>query len=139
MTLDQNTLLLGKLLAEIYRLQKNANVPTVDDACIYGLKNGFESAIRDEVERIGSISGQQLKHVMNVLEPIWQNKAKLAAFKGFYDIERELADGGVDRTDAIHILTYLSQTGQFAEVIAKMDSSNSPGECRTFKLDEWDV
>ena len=139
MTTDKNTLLLGKLLAETYRLQKKAGIPTVDDARIYALRNGFESAIDDEIERIGSVSKEQLKHVMNVLEPIWQDKAKLADFKGFYDIERELADGGVDRSDAIRILTYLSETGQFAEVIAKMDSSHSPGECRTFKLSKWEL
>jgi len=136
---ETNTILLGKLLAEVYRLQKVAGVSTADDAKIYALKNGFETAISEELESIGYISAEQVKHVGDVLNSIWIDKEKIKAFKGFYDIEPELANGGVDRYAAIQIITYFSATGQFADVISKMDSSNSPGECRTFKIDNWNL
>lgn len=55
-------------------------------------------------------------------------------FKGFYDIERELQEAGVDRAQAIRILTFFQANGQFQELIAKMDTSHSPSECRTFRV-----
>ncbi len=139
MTVDKNSVLLGKLLAEVYRLQKKADISTADDAHIYALKNGFESAIENEIERTGFISNAQVKHAMDVLTPYWEDKEKLDSFKGFYDIESKLAAGGVDRTDAIRIFRFLQANGQFTDVLEKMDSSGSPSECRTFEISEWDV
>ena len=136
--IDTNTLFLGKLLAEVYRVQRKLEIPTADDATIYGLRNGFETVIADELERIGFVSKAQVKHVMDVLDPIWQDPAKLAAFKGFYDIERELENGGLDRSTAIAVLTYLNAHGQFTAVIEKMDTDGSPSECRTFNLSKWE-
>jgi hypothetical protein len=137
--IDTNALLLGKLLAEVYRVQRKLEIPTADDATIYGLRNGFETVVAEELERIGFVSKAQVKHVMDVLDPIWQDPTKLVAFKGFYDIERELESGGVDRTTAIAVLTYLNAHGQFTDVIAKMDTSGSPGECRKFDLSKWEI
>jgi hypothetical protein len=136
---DNNAILLGKLLAETYRIQRKLGIPSVDDAKIYALLNGFESAIDDELQRIGFVSKEQETHVMDVLNPIWEDPDKLASFKGFYDIENELKAGGVDRTTAIAVLKYLNAHGQFTDVIAKMDTSGSPSECRTFNLDKWDA
>ncbi len=75
---------------------------------------------------------------MDVLEPIWADEEKLKNFRGFYDIERELEQRGVHRSDAIAILRYLKANHQFTDVIEKMDSSHSPSECRRFELTEWD-
>ena len=137
--IDTNALLLGKLLAEVYRVQRKLEIPTADDATIYGLRNGFETVVAEELERIGFVSKAQIKHVMDVLDPIWQDPTKLAAFKGFYDIESELESGGVDRTTAIAVLTYLNAHGQFTDFIAKMDTSGSPSECRKFDLSKWEI
>ena len=137
--IDTNALLLGKLLAEVYRVQRKLEIPTADDATIYGLRNGFETVVAEELERIGFVSKAQVKHVMDVLDPIWQDPTKLAAFKGFYDIESELESGGVDRSTAIAVLTYLNAHGQFTDVIAKMDTNHSPGECRKFVLSKWEI
>jgi len=137
--IDTNAVLLGKLLAEVYRVQRKLEIPSVDEATIYGLRNGFETVIAEELERVGFISKAHVKHVMDVLDPIWQDPAKLAAFKGFYDIERELESGGVDRSTAIAVLTYLNAHGQFTDVIAKMDTHGSPTECRTFALSKWEL
>jgi len=137
---DPNKILLGKILAEVYRMQRKANMPcSATDGQIYGLLNGFETAINEQLERIGYVSEAELMHVIDVLTPYWKEPAKLAEFKGFYDIEHELEAGGVDRAKAIPILRYLYANSQFHEVIAKMDSSDSPSECRTFKLTEWDA
>jgi len=140
--MDKETkLFFGKILGEIYRTQRASD----DIACpassgqIYALLNGFESAVDQEFEMMGSISKEQVKAVMDVLDPIWMDQEKLANFKGFYDIERELQSRGVDRSDAIGILTYLKANHQFTEVIDKMDTSGSPTECRRFELSDWDT
>lgn len=136
---EPTTILLGKLLAEVYRLQKAAGLDAPDAARIFALRNGFESAIQDELAHIGFISTVQLQHAISVLEPYWKDPAKLASLKGFYDIEQALADGGVDRDHAKQIFQYLQANSQFTDVLAKMDSTDSPLECRTFTLSKWDV
>jgi hypothetical protein len=132
---------LGKILGEIFRIQRysETNICSASDAQIYALLHGFEGAVDDIFEQMGDISSEKLQIVMDILEPIWFDKEKLAKFKGFYDIERELQEKGIDRPDAYHILTFLKANGQYTSVIEKMDSSNSPVECRTFEITEWDA
>lgn len=136
----QNRLLLAKLLGEIYRIQKQSGVPCVaEDAQIYGLLQGFEDVVDEELARIGYVSKEKLSFVIDVLDSINRDDERVSAFRGFYDIEDELQKGGVDRVAAIRILTFLNANGQFNALIAKMDSSNSPHECRTFNLGPWDA
>lgn len=137
---EETKLFFGKILGEIYRIQRASD----DIACpassgqIYALLNGFEDAVDRELEMMGRISKEQVKAVMDVLDPIWTDREKLENFKGFYDIQVDLENRGVDRGAAMAILTYLKANRQFVEVIDKMDSSDSPSECRTFDLSEWD-
>lgn len=135
----QNRILLGKILGEVYRIQKHGNVPFgPSEANLFGLLNGFEHVIDEELEGIGFVSRDSLMAVINVLSPIDNDPEKLKAFKGFYDIEHELQKHGVDRSTAIRILTYLNANHQFQGLIAKMDTSGSPSECRTFEISKWD-
>lgn len=139
--MDKETkLLFGKILGEIYRIQRVSDeiaCPAIPGQ-IFALLNGFEDAVDKEIEMMGSITKEQVRAVMDVLDPIWMDREKLANFKGFYDIENELQRRGVDRVDAISILTYLKANHQFEEIIDKMNSSGSPTECRRFELSEWD-
>jgi hypothetical protein len=138
---QDHRVLLGKILGEIYRLQRgNEDVSCpASDSHIFALLNGFEGAINEELNRIGFVTEAEVRAVMDVLEPIWLDKEKLDAFKGFYDIEHKLEAVGVGRSKAIGILKFLHANQQFTDVIKKMDTSGSPIECRTFELDEWDV
>lgn len=136
----ETRLLFGKILGEVYRLQRdseNVSCPA-SSAQVYALLHGFESAIDDELEMIGEVSKEKLQATMDVLDPIWSDREKLEKFKGFYDIEHELDSKGVSRGDAIRILKFLKANHQFTEIIDKMDTSNSPSECRRFDLSEWD-
>ncbi len=137
--IDTNAVLLGKLLAQVYRVQRKLEIPTANDATIYGLLKGFETVIAEELERVGFVSEAQIKHVTDVLDSICQNPTKLANFKGFYDIEEVLESGGVDRSTANRVITYLKAKGCFTDVIAKMDTQGSPSECRTFDIGEWEI
>lgn len=135
----QNKLFLAKILGEIYRLQRHSGLPCpAEDAQIYGLLKGFEDVVDEELNRVGFISKAQLSHVIDVLNPIDRDPQKASAFNGFYAIEDELLKGGIDRSAAIRILTYLNANDQFSALIAKMNSSNSPVECKTFELNEWE-
>lgn len=132
--------LLGKLLGEVFRIQKASDdiACSASDGQIYALLNGFEDAVDEVLERVGEISSEKVRIVMDILDPIWQDQDKLNNFKGFYDIENDLKRQGVDRSDAIRILTYLRANHQFTDIIEKMDSSNSPSECRRFEISEWE-
>lgn len=133
-------LLLGKLLGEVFRIQRSlpGMACASSDAEIYALLNGFDGATDQILESMGGITEEKVKAVMDTLDPIWTDEKRLKEFKGFYDIEPDLQRLGVDRSDAISILTYLKANHQFTTIIDKMDSSNSPGECRRFEISEWD-
>lgn len=131
--------LLGKILGEVFRLQRAQGIATSGDKDqIYGLLYGFEDVLDEVSQEVGEISSEKVKVVTDVLEQIWQDPQKLEKFTGFYDIEQNLSQQGVSRVDAMKILTYLKAGDRFSEVINKMDSSNSPGECRTFELYPWE-
>lgn len=100
-----NKILLAKILGEIYRLQKHSqNIPCpASDARIYGLLNGFERIVDEEIERIGFVSNKELSTVEKILDEYFINEEKLKQFKGYYDIERELEVNQIDRAKAITI------------------------------------
>ena len=133
-------IMLGKILGELYRIQNSPNVMKcpASSGRIYGLLNGIEDAIDADIQTSSLISTDKVDAVCEVLNPIFSDPTKLQEFTGFYDIEEELDKRNVDRSDAIRILTYLYADGKFSTVIEKMNSQNSPIECKTFELTEWD-
>lgn len=135
----QTKLFFGKILGEIYRIQKKFEMPCpASQGQIFGLLNGFENCIEEEFEMIGSISKKQVNIVAEVLDEIYLDKTKLENFKGFYDIENKLSSKGIDRGEANQILSYFYADHRFTEIIEKMDTSNSPTEMRRFTLSEFD-
>ncbi len=138
---QQIKLLLGKILGEIYRIENRSGdkiACPAREAHIYGLLNGFERSIEEELKGIGFISEAKLQAVEDILNEYFVDQEKLKAFKGYYDIERRLEGLGIGRGEAITILTYLYADGRFVKVIDKMDSPDSPVECKKFELSEWD-
>ena len=131
-------LLLGKILGEIYRIQRKIGIATEGKDVAFGLRRGFESVLEDTFRDIGGVSTAQLQAVDSVLGEYFADPAKLAEFTGFYEIEPKLAALGVDRGTAMTIMTYQKATGRYDSVLDKMDCSGSPHQCRTFELDRWD-
>jgi hypothetical protein len=71
--MDKNTLLLGKILGEIYRLHDKIypqDDPNAITQLTYGLLNGFESDIRLELEAIGFISEKKENVILTILEKV---------------------------------------------------------------------
>jgi len=135
MKYDYNTRLLAKILGELYRMQDRG---AHDSAHIYGLRRGFEDSIDFELETglVNGISNDELDSVSRILESIWTNDAERQQFAGYYDIEKKLEHAGIDRAKAMTILRFLYANGQFTDLIRKLDSQNSPIECKRFELDE---
>jgi hypothetical protein len=134
----EEKIMFGKILGEIYRIQSRKGYCYVGKGTVYGLLNGFESVIDEEIERIGHVTNEELRAVVNVLNEYHKDQSKFNALSGYYDIEDTLDELEISRSKAITILTYLYANRRFTDVIDKFDSQNSPTECRTFELDEWD-
>ncbi len=127
--MNSTEIMLGKVLGEIYRLQEVQGICEADPQRIYGLLNGFEDAISEELERVGFIAEEKVDFVCNLLDEI-SNTSNPAQFTGYYDIERQLKDSQISRSEAISIFRSLISGNQYTQEISKMDSDNSPSEVR---------
>ncbi len=75
----ETKILLGKILGEVYRIEKrfpNMACPA-SQGQIYGLLNGFEDAIEQELEMTGSVPKEHVEIVANVLDEIYLDEEKL--------------------------------------------------------------
>jgi hypothetical protein len=127
---------LGIILSELYRLQKRvdpAMCPATDQA-IYGLAHGFEYEIEKVLYEAGEVTDEQVTAAADVLDPLFRLPDLVAEVRGYHDLEPRFEKNGLDRATVIRCLKYLAADGQFMEVIGKLDSEQSPEECRTFEL-----
>jgi hypothetical protein len=129
---------LAKILGEIYRIQKRIkDLPcSATDSHIYGLLKGFEDSINLELD-YELITKQEVSKVSNILNEIWIDDEKLKNFKGYYDIESEFEKLNIPRWKIILILTKLKSEDRYTRLLEKMDSNNSPGECRKFDIESY--
>ncbi|AYV67098.1 hypothetical protein C2I06_09540 [Niallia circulans] len=128
----------GKLLGEVYRSQNREGYAPVKESTIFGLLNGFEHVIDEEIERIGFVSKEEFTIVGDILNEYFLDDEKLKNLEGYYDIEPELDRQGISRAQAIQILTYYKANGQFGNVIEKFNSQHSPTECKRFEIADYD-
>jgi hypothetical protein len=135
---NMDKLMFGKLLGEIYRSQKRQGFSPVSDAVIFGLLNGFEHVIDEEIEKIGYITTEEFNAVGDILNEYFIDNEKLENLKGYYDIEPELERRGISRWKAIQILTLYKASRRFENVIEKFNSHFSPSECKRFEISDWD-
>ncbi|PTQ55756.1 MAG: hypothetical protein BSOLF_1499 [Candidatus Carbobacillus altaicus] len=134
-------LALGRILGETIRLQKrvNPNMVNVSDNTIYGLIYGFEHEIDQQLIKIDLVSSDDIDAMSGILNVYQMDRDALNNFKGYYDIEEEVMKKGITREKAIKILKYFKLNNQYIEVIKRMDSEHSPGECRNFDIEEDEV
>ncbi|MCL1886343.1 MAG: hypothetical protein FWG01_00150 [Betaproteobacteria bacterium] len=123
--MSKEMILLGKILGEIYLLKNNGEDRF--EQHIYGLLNGFEDAIQDELEFIGYISAKKVDVVMQILDECDRGERN---FTGYYDIRDDLKKAGVDRADFIKIAErFIKIDGRFLSLLDRLNSNNSPTEC----------
>ena len=130
----------AKLLGEVYRTQRRIDplMCSTSMGRIYGLLNGIEDAVNDELEGLGFVSAEKMDALIEVIDPIFRDRERLDAFRGYYSIEHHLNNAGIDRATAIRLFTYLKAEDRFVELIEKMDSDHSPIECRRFEVHSED-
>jgi hypothetical protein len=134
--MDEQRRMFSVMMAEIFRIQKELKVPHCpSDATIYGLRNG----IQEEFDRLVPQTGVETTTLTKVSKILGKYVSNPETLKGFYEIESELSDAGVDRSDSIRIFTYLQARREFVDVLSRLDSQDSPSECRTFDLMDGDV
>lgn len=131
-------LFFGVILGEVYRLQKmiNEDLCPAGDSTIYGLVNGIEEVIDSQIDLKRIITSEQMEKAESILGKNYLSKGKIAEFNGFFDIEEELNDLGIDRALAIRIFKYIKSQGRYSELFEKMDSAGSPKVCRGFNINE---
>ncbi|WP_282035006.1 hypothetical protein [Metabacillus indicus] len=135
---DQLKLALGKILGEIYKTQQLITGDEVPDKVTFGLLAGIEDVIDGELMNIEMITKEDVKKVDDVLYEHFDAGEKEEAFSGYYDIEHRLSNLGVSRWKAIQIIKLFNAESRYTTLIEKMNSSNSPGECKDFRLKSYD-
>jgi hypothetical protein len=138
---------LGRILGEIYRLQRRVEpgMVGVEDCTLYGLINGIEEAVDNfvTIDESGEprdwVANEQLEAMREILRAVEADHERKAAFTGYYDIDERVRSAGLGRGAAIQTLTYLKAGGEFLNLIARMESQNSPSECRRFPLYKGDT
>lgn len=127
-------LVFGKLLGEMYRIQNKLEIATAGATeRTFGLLKGIEECIDEELEGLSLISNKKVSALRAILEEIDSDPVRLKDFKGYYDIRYAIEAQGITRYESIQIIKYFKINHQFLDVIRKMDSNDSPIECRTFE------
>ena len=128
----------GLFFAELYEIKallKKEKLGKKEKGYVFALRNGFENVINDIIDEEWWVSKEDEKIVAEILDRYFLDSEELKKLTGFYDIEPELNSKGIDRMKALTIMQYFNSRGSFSQVLKKMDSTNSPQECRTFEID----
>ncbi|UPO88322.1 hypothetical protein [Niallia sp. Man26] len=116
---DDSKLVAGKILGEIYRVQKQQGICSVSDSTIFGLLNGFQEAIESEIDGLNFVSKGQVSVVCDALEPYFKEEVPLDELN-FLDFRMELERKGISHGRLIDILKYLRASNSYSREIDKM-------------------
>jgi hypothetical protein len=129
---DKNMLAMGRILGEIYRLQKEINpeMCTASESDIYALLNGVQSRI--DYHLTGELSGIHPEYVTAIYDG-------LDTGKGYYGIVDAIEDAGY-KHDTMKILTVLRYTlldDRYTDTIEKVLNSDQriPAELKNLMSD----
>ncbi|WP_338705237.1 hypothetical protein [Priestia aryabhattai] len=130
--MEQETkLALGKILGEIYRLQRAQGILQVPEEKVFGLLNGFEETLNGELAGLDFISEAEVEIVADYFDPYWKYKKGLEELPNQKSIELELERLGVRKGNFGTILKYLYANNRFTEEIDKLAGN--------FKLNDYDI
>lgn len=118
-------LALGQIKGEIYRLQKAQGISNVSDGHIYGLLNGIEEAIDNELAELeveDLISNHKVEAIRNLLEEfISKDKDVTEAFANTFRLMAE-RKYDISQTECTKILKYLRAKGEYEEILSQVGS-----------------
>jgi hypothetical protein len=139
-----NKILLGRLLGQVYRVQKQLGCLGTSerlggdaeyDEHIEELCGGFEPAIDWELSNMNTVSTQEYEKVCALLMR-YDDEERLEELKGYYTIEDEvdqILGGRKMRTKAIKIFRYMNTWDLYPDVLKKLTDkdSESPSEIKS--------
>ncbi|WP_155922176.1 hypothetical protein [Bacillus sp. EB01] len=120
-------LALGKILGEIYRIQKAQEIDSVSDSRLFGLLNGFEEAIDSELGNLQFISDEDVKKVTDELAPYWNGERDIEEIPSFMTFRMDLERKGISHSKVVDILKYLKADGRFQTEIERLGTFNLGG------------
>lgn len=110
-------LVLGKMLGEVYRIQRAQGICQISDSRIFGLLNGIEEEVEAEINGLESISKSQVEVVRDYLTPYYNKEIDLEELPSFLHARLELEREGISHSDLIIILKYLKSKNSYVEEI----------------------
>ena len=129
--------LFAKIVGEIYKLQTACNMDCdASPATIYGLLNGMEQTINDELEMLGWISENESRLIMAIFAEIYDNNARRRAFKGYDQISAKVKAAGIEKYKVIMIVRQLQMEEIYPEITDRILYEISPAGIEQFELKE---
>jgi len=123
-------LALGKLLGEVYRSQKTQGILQISEGRLFGLLNGVEEEIDNELENMKFISKGHVSVVCDALDPYYKGEKAIDEMPSFLHFRMELEHKGINHAMLIDILKYLRSIGSYTTEIDKLGN---------YKLNDYDV
>ncbi len=112
--MDSQMILLGRILGEVYRLQERSDK---DDAQVFGLRNGMEYAIEQELLEIGFVSKSDTQAIEDALDELDKRHRQGSGAADYYSFESGLTSRGIGRSAILVVFEYLLRDSRFADVI----------------------
>lgn len=125
----------GLIMGDLYEIKSLLKKKPIDKAKLFALQNGFEHEIDEQLDVNFWISLEEKNKIDKILDPYFRDETLFNNLKGYYDIEPLIEEAGISRLKAIVIMKYFYERGPFRKVLDKMDSSDSPQECRKLDID----
>lgn len=103
----------GKLLGEIYRIQNKLGLQTASEGRIFGLLNGVEEAIDEELNGLQRIEKHKVDTVCDYFDPYYKGEKQLDEMPSLLEFRLELEPHGVNESDLITIFKYLKANDRY--------------------------
>lgn len=102
------TLVLGKIMGELYDIQNRQGVQNVDNGHIYGLKHGFEEALLKEFEGLAVVRQEEVEAVYEYFDSFIQAETETNKLPSFEDMRSHMEKQDIGQDRFITILRYLN-------------------------------
>lgn len=119
---EKARLVAGKLLGEMYAIQREIGICQVSDGRIYGLINGIEEEIEEEIGGLSLLSKQKVKLVCDELDPYYQEERPMEELNKL-EVRLKVERKGVSEGEFYTILDYLKSKNMYTVEINKMNNA----------------
>lgn len=120
----------GKLLGEIYRIQNKLGLQTASEGRIFGLLNGVEEAIDEELNGLQRIEKHKVDTVCDYFDPYYKGEKQLDEMPSLLEFRLELERHGVNESDLITIFKYLKANDRYTLEIDELGN---------YELNDYDL